>query len=100
MRQELIELVKELKRLDIQAENYISKLPSEFSIIFDNDYTNCKGLMFDKTAQILFGSMYEDIMWFLYEWKPGNKKPQIWLADGTTYVLETEEDYYKYLETK
>lgn len=93
----LIELVKKLKKLDNEAEAYLDKLPSEFNIVFDNTYTSSRGRMLDITMIELFGGMYEDVAWFLYEWKPGNKKPCTWLADGTAYIFETEDDYYKYL---
>jgi hypothetical protein len=55
--------------------------------------------MLDTVVDALFGVNTEEVVWFLYEWKPGNKEPQIFLADGTKIVLETEEQYYKYLES-
>jgi hypothetical protein len=100
MTPELIEVVRKLKSLDNEAEEYISPIPYDIAnAIFDNTYVNAKGLMLDTVVDALFGVNTEEVVWFLYEWKPGNKEPQIFLADGTKIVLETEEQYYKYLES-
>jgi len=100
MSPELIEVVKTLKQLDRRAEEYVKTIPPEFSsIIYDNEYANSNGMKSDLLIRALFGGNSEEIFWFLYEWKDGKKSPQIWLADGTPIILETEEQYYKYLET-
>lgn len=98
MKNKLIEVVRELKRLDTKSQAYINSIPSEFSIIFDNEYTDSKCKMNDLLIHALFKEKAEDIFWFIYEWEPGKKTPQIWLADDTEIILETEEDYYKYLK--
>ena len=100
MKPELINVVKKLKELDNKAELYLKTIPPEFySIVFDNEYSSNSGMKSDVLIRALFGENSEDIFWFLYEWKPGKKNVQITFSDGREFVIETEEDYYKYLET-
>ena len=98
MKTKLIEVVRQLKELDTLAQEYISKVPTGFDVIYDNDYANTLGQINDVLVQALFKDYSADIFWFLYEWKPGKNTPQIILEDGTEIILETEEDYYQYLK--
>jgi hypothetical protein len=99
MRKELIDVVRELKRLNNVAEDFVEEVPYCIaSSIFDNDYANAKGLSVELLIRALFQDDTEEIFWFLYEFKP-KPTPQLWLADGTAIAFTCEEDYYKYLET-
>jgi len=100
MKAELISVVKQLKDLDNEQEAFIASCPSSVGYIFaDNAYTSAKGMQVDLLINALFGHLAEEIFWFLLEWKPGNKGPQMWESNGTPWIFETAEDYYKYLET-
>jgi hypothetical protein len=48
----------------------------------------------------LFGEVVvEDIFWFLYDYKEGSAGHHVEYPDGTKFTFNTDEDYYKYLET-
>lgn len=97
MDKKLINLVRKIKDLDTQAIEYINKVMYPIDcFILDNEYSNCNALIQSALLKQVFGDMYEDISWFLYEWKPGYT---IGVGD-VTYVINSEEDYYKYLETQ
>ena len=99
MKSKLIEVVRQLKELDIEAQEYMKRVPIDLTeALFDNTYVNSKSQAYDVLVHALFGSMSADIFWFLYEWEPGSKEVQIILVDGTRITLESEEDYYKYLK--
>lgn len=90
-----IQLVKEIRELDQQASTYLIKLPSLIdTFIIDNEYANCQSRIQSILMQSIFGEVYDDICWFLYEWQPGYT---IEVLGGTVYILNTEEDYYNYL---
>lgn len=94
----LIEVVKKLKALDTKGNDYVNSLPQPFDMcVIDNDYSSSLISSFHIMLKEIFKEHEEDIAWFLYEWKPGNKEPQIWLADGTAIIVETEDQYYEYL---
>lgn len=97
MNEEQIELLKAVRALRIEADEYIDKLPHDLAfILIDNGYANAVSMIGDKTLKMIFGDMYEEISWFLYEFKPKDT-PQIWLADKTPIIINSDEDYYEYL---
>lgn len=96
MNKELIDLIKEIRVLDAQGEAYLSTIPTPFDMILvENDFQIANYKIQNILMRQVFGNTYEDICWFLYEWKPGYS---IKTQDGVEYTFNTEEDYYKYLE--
>ena len=100
MKRELIEVVKQLRQSMQRQDEYLAELPREFQeMLFDNAYSNYFEIQRDQLMQALFGNeMYEDIMWFLYEFTPGKSTGPHIIVDGKEYVLLSDEDYYRYLE--
>lgn len=97
MKPELIELVKSLREARNTQDNFIDSLPSSINeAFFDNGMVNSLYSTQSKLLKIVFGELYEEISWFLWEFKDGAK---MWEADGTERIFATEDDYYKYLET-
>lgn len=98
MDKKLIQLVREIKELDNTAKNYINKLITPIdSFLVDNEYSRCNRIIQRKLLNEVFGDMYEDILWFLHEWQPGFT---IEVRGLPIFIINTEEDYYKYLETQ
>ena len=102
MKQELIEVVKQLRINSKRQDAYIDSIPREFQeLLLDNTYSNLAGMQCDVLLKALVGDMYEDISWFLYEFTAGKSKgPHCITEDGTEYTYKTDEDYYRYLETQ
>lgn len=97
MKEELITMLKEVRKLRQEADEYLDKLPNDLSLyVMDNTYTTAVSMIGDKSLKMIFGDMNEDISWFLYEFTP-KEEPQLWLADGTPITLKSDEDYYEYL---
>jgi hypothetical protein len=97
MKEKLISVLKEVRSLHREANNYLDKVPNDLQMyIMDNTYSNAISIINDRLLHALFGNMYEDVSWFLFEFKPKDT-PQIWLADNTPITLTCDEDYYQYL---
>lgn len=98
MRKELIDVVRKLKELDNTSTLYLDSVPREFiGIMVDNPYSDSQWQMYRILSMELFGTMYEDIQWFLTEWNP-DRNFRFWFSDGTEICIKCEDDYYKYLE--
>ena len=100
MKPELINVVKQLRKLTQRQDQYIESLPREFQeVVQDNEYTNCASMQTDVVLKELFGSeMYEDVCWFLYEFTPGKSPGPHIIVNGTEYFLLSDDDYYEYLK--
>lgn len=88
-------------RVSMQRQDeYLATLPQEFQqVVFDNTYANQASHQQDVLLKALFGDLYEDVLWFLYEFTPGKTAgPHVVTQDGTGYIFLTDEDYYTYLE--
>jgi len=99
MKQELILLVRKLKDMEEEMDQYIDTVPLDLrQVLFDNSYVNGMALQRDRLVEALFGDMAEDIFWFLCEFKAGRSPgPHVILKDGTEFTFNYNEDYYKYL---
>lgn len=98
MKSKKIELLRVVRKLRLEADEYIDKVPNDLSIyIMDNTYANSLGIMIDRLLEAVFKDMYEEVSWFLYEFTPKDT-PQIWLADKTPITLLCDEDFYEYLK--
>lgn len=94
----LIELVRKIKDLEKSGDKYLTTLPGIFNmLLIDNEYSVSKDLIQAVLMRNIFADMYDDVTWFLYEWRPGFS---ITTQDGTEYIINTEEEYYKYLENQ
>ena len=103
MKTELINVVKQLRKLMQRQDEYIDSIPREFQeVVQDNEYSNCASMQVDIMLQALFGTKYyEEVCWFLYEFEAGKSKgPHVRLPCGTHYCFLTDDDYYTYLETQ
>lgn len=100
MKKELVDIVRKLRSLDIKAETYINRIPTDINMIFfDNEYVNNIKTQKDLLINTLFGDMAEDINWFLYEFTAGKSLgPHCITSEGFEYTYHTDEDYYNYLE--
>lgn len=98
MKKDKIDLVRKIKGLNILGDAYLNTLSAPFdTVLIDNEYQDTNGRIQDLLMRRVFGDLYEDVSWFLYEWQPGfNIKTE----KGVEYTFNTEEDYYKYLETQ
>lgn len=90
-------LVSELYALDKEREAYIRSIPSDINAaFFDNTYTRTSGMQFDLVMQALFGDIYEDVCWFLYDCKFTG--PNQIIVDKREYEIKSLEDYFDYAE--
>lgn len=100
MKPEIIDVIKQLRELMQQQDAYIDSIPNEFQeLVQDNAYANAQGLQIDVLLKALLGTgeMYEDVMWFFYEFTPGKTPGPHIVVNGTEYFLLSDEDYYTYL---
>lgn len=79
-----------------RGDKWIYALPIDISAaFFDNKYIDSLYARESLSMQMLFGDLYEDISWFLYEWKP--EHGEITMSDGTKYNIQNLDDYMAYL---
>ena len=91
-----IELVKKLYTLRKVSNNYLDNIPMDINAaFFDNCHTNNLELSIDFLINAYFGKYAEDIFWFLGDWQPGFEI----VDNGVRYIINTEDDFYKFLET-
>lgn len=102
MKQSKIELVKFLKDSVVASNEYIESIPRDIrSGFFDNEYCNTQDKMCDELVRAHFKDMATDIFWFLYEFEAGKTEgPHITTADSVEWTFNSNDDYYKYLETQ
>ena len=94
-------VVRELRGLMLQQSAYIESLPPHVrEFVFDNDYNALQDRQNALLSEVFFGDMYEDVAWFLYEYKIGSAGPHVTLQDGREITFQTDEDYYSYLEAE
>jgi hypothetical protein len=100
MNRELIGVVRQLRASDIKQDKYICSVPADInSIFFESEYFEQCHIQRTLLIRALFGDYTESVEWFLYEFEPGKTPgPHCIHADGTEFVYETDEDFYKYLE--
>lgn len=100
MKQELIDVVRKIRKLNKRQEEYVDKLPVDIQDMFlDNAYVNDLSMKNDILMSALFGPVVvEDIFWFIYEYKQGSPGPHVTIDSEDTITFNTDEDFYKYLE--
>lgn len=99
MNEGLIEVIKRIMAQRKIRDEFIGTLhPSLAGFIFDNPYSLTMDVENDILSEALFGKFYDDVSWFLYEWRPGfTISVNVGSDDEITYTINTEEDYYDYL---
>lgn len=85
--------VEQIKGYEEQRQEYLDKIPSDINAaFFDNEYCNLSGLMFDEAMKAaLTPELYEDVCWFLWDWKPGF---EISTPEGKKHVINNINDYF------
>lgn len=94
------DVLRKIVQLHNEQNAYIDSIPNEFSsLIFDNEYTNCCGMMVDTLIDSYFGNHAESISWFLYEWKPGFSAGCVDEAGlKVTVDIDNIDDYITYMK--
>lgn len=93
---DLKSLLQYLLKSHKESHDWIESLPREIqSVFYENTYVNNILLDHDRLLKFAVGDLYEDIQWFLYDWKPGYEIQ----VNETKYVIKTLDDYIDYLET-
>lgn len=100
--EKLINLLKELRRLNQASRAYLDDYPHLFQdLVIGSEYAENLHRGQSLLLKHVFGEYAEDVEWFLYEFTPGSSPgPHVILADGTEYVFKTDEDYYEYFRTQ
>lgn len=62
-------LFRTLKDLKNRGEEYLDTVPGDLqSAIFDNEYSSCTGMMFDRVSEVVLGPELSDMLsYYLYE---------------------------------
>jgi hypothetical protein len=94
---ELKNLLLKLIKLQKEEHEWIESLNDEIrSVFYENTYVNKILLEHDHILKFALGALYEDVYWFLYEWKPGYNIQ----SGDINYVINDFADYMRYLETE
>lgn len=89
---ELIRIIKEQRKV---GNDWLDNINYQIrTVFFDNSYTDSLHKQVDLLMRATFKDIYEEVDWFLYEWKPGY---QIINPNGKEYVINDVDDYIKYL---
>lgn len=95
----LVALLEVLVENQDKSDAYISSIPSDIqSAFFDNTIVNALEMQKDYMLKMILGeSLYEEVCWFLYEWKSSSVGTTITTND-TEYVINNFSDYINYLK--
>lgn len=94
---ELKTLLQKLIKLQTEERDWIESLNNEIrSVFYENTYVNKILLEHDHILKFALGDLYDDVYWFLYEWKPGYNIQ----SGDINYVINDLNDYMRYLETE
>lgn len=87
----LLLMEKENKKID----DWVDTIPSDIDIAFcDNTYVNSLVTINLALIKELFGDLYDDVYWFLYEC---NERCYEITVDGKVYNIHSVDDYINYL---
>lgn len=91
--EEFSNLLKYLAIMRKDAQAYLDLIPEDIAqTIFDNNYANMQDRIIVKLLKTILKDYYEDVTWFLYDWKPGYTIT----VENTTYVINSLDDYLNY----
>jgi hypothetical protein len=86
--------LKDYIQADKQGDIFLESInPQIVSAFYDNDYVNSLHRKNDLALKMAFGSLYDEICWFLYDWKPGFEIQ----VNDVAYIINDVNDYIKYL---
>ena len=92
---QLKSLIKELLKYNEMGEKWLESIPQDIrQSFYDNNYTEMLYLQKECLMRFAVKDLFEDVYWFLYEWKPGY---QIINPNGKEYIINDVDDYIKYL---
>jgi hypothetical protein len=98
MKQELIEIVKQLKELIDSQDDYLETVPEDIrDLLFDNKYAALQDLKLQLVMEKLFEDVDEDIYWFLYDFEAGAVGGPHIIKESKEYYIKSNEEYYEYL---
>ena len=98
MKKSLINIIRTIREVNLEQDAYMAGIPGDISsAVFDNRYAELQDRKATLLMRKVFKDSYEDVVWFLYEFRPGSSGPHLVLADGAEYTFNTDEDYYAYL---
>ena len=100
MKQELIDIVRQLKEIREAQDVYLESVPPDLrNSVFDNKYIDLLETKVEILTNIVFKGSEEDIYWFLYEFHSGRSEgPHIIDATGKEWFIRSNDDYYEYLK--
>lgn len=99
MKKELIDLLKLIRKCEKRKDAYLDKLPIGLNVAFiENDMHDAQTEVQCELMKAVFGDLYDEVAWFLWDLNMTSEGPHIVEADGKMWTFKTDEDYYKYLE--
>lgn len=79
------------------GDAWLQTIPSEIrSPFYENPYTNNILMGHDTLLNFALGDLTDDVMWFLYDWRPGFSIK----VDEKEYIINDLDDYIQYLEAE
>jgi hypothetical protein len=100
MTPKLIEVVRQLKRLDTKSQIALKLYPLSLEyFIIDNEYITPIQTANSLLLTSLFGDASSDVEWGLYEFNDisPSKGPHIITTDKKEYIFKNFEDFLEYL---
>ena len=88
-------LLSEIIRLDKEGDAWLETVPSAIrDSFYDNGYTETFYKQKELMLKFIFKNLYEEIFWFLYDWRKGFT---ITNKDGKEYIINNLDDFVQYL---
>lgn len=89
---------KLIQNIQIQKKignDWLDNINSEIrTVFFDNSYVESLHNQVQLLMKQTFKNIYEEVDWFLYDWRPGFT---ITNKDGKDYVINNLDDFIQYL---
>lgn len=88
-------IFRKIVELHEKREAYFNTIPPDLrEFVYDNQYANLLCMENDVLLEQVFGEHFEDVMWFLYEWKAGYTVG----VDGTETVINSLDEFITWLK--
>lgn len=93
------EMFRKIVELHDKREAYFNSIPADLrSIVFDNEYANSLYKENEILMEQMFGEHYEDVMWYLYEWKTNYWMGGIVSVNGVETKINNLDEYIDWLK--